>query len=418
MKERYISILCITVVLCMGISITSESASRKLVVWAIGSTDSSTNYQPYVDGFMRHNPDVNVAIEVQSVSQTAFMEKLAVAIASNSAPDLAWISGGAVKEFALQGLLVDVTKALDGVEFVPGTREEMSFMKSIYSTPVFSTIRGLFKSVDMLNSAGINPYSDPKDLDDLWIWNKKLTKISAEGKIERAGILPWSGNWYPPAWMWAFGGRLVDETGLHPTANEPANVKAFTWLKEWVQAIGGNPNPVQGSWEGLVNGTVAMTPGSATQIKNMNAANVPYTTGRVPHPPGGRNGSWGGTDGVGIPINARNKADAMLLLQYFANQDAQLVAWETLGTLPSNMNTMMRIMPRLTTQQQTLLAQLQDVIQDNNRCMLFQPYLNALNAAQSQVFAGRTTPEQALIDVQATMTNLFEGLIAKLKTKQ
>src|SRR5690606_38813502 len=125
-------------------------------------------------------------------------------------------------------------------------------------------------------------------------------------------------NWGPAAWIWTFGGQLVDETSIRPTATLPNNIRAFEWLRMWADSYG-NRSPVPNN---LATGTVAMMTGSTSNVgAYLNDGQFEFTTGRVPNPPGGQNGTWGGGWAVAVPYNSPQMVEALKLLRFFGEAD-------------------------------------------------------------------------------------------------
>ena len=179
-------------------------------------------------------------------------------------------------------------------------------------------------------AAGLDPYAEAESLEELWAWNQALTEITGDGGYNRVGFIPWVGNWGVPAWMWTFGGTLLDETGLRPTTRlTPRTSKPSSGCASRQKAT--EPRPVQGGWTGFANGTVAMVAESTTTAGRLIEQGIDFVTGRVPNPPGGTNGTWGGGQALGVPINARNKEEALKLLRYFGLEEVQALAS---GSLP------------------------------------------------------------------------------------
>jgi len=116
-------------------------------------------------------------------------------------------------------------------------------------------------------------------------------------------------NWGTPAWIWTFGSEFFDwETG-RPTVNIPKNREVLEWMQgysdRWpvelfqgfMQSNGGNV------LNAFPQGKVAMMLNGATFIPDFRSRfpNLRFQTGRVPIPPGGRNGIWAGGLSVVIP---------------------------------------------------------------------------------------------------------------------
>jgi len=81
-----------------------------------------------------------------------------LAIISGAPPDLMWLEGSGVIEFAYQGLLADLTDTLAGLNFVPADTQEMTYDGRIWAVPYHTTSRGLFKNVDYFHATISHPW--------------------------------------------------------------------------------------------------------------------------------------------------------------------------------------------------------------------------------------------------------------------
>lgn len=401
------------VILHMSLAIALETAvySQELIVWS-WSHERHEQYKKIIEWYEEENPGVNVNIQLISGGQPQFTEKLMLSILSGAPPDLTWLEGSTVIELAAQGLLEDVTRALDDIRFTPADTEEMTYKGKMWGVPYHTTSRGLFKRVDLFDQSGLNPDVDPQSLDDLKIWHQKLTSTNNEGAYSRLGIVPWEGNWGPPAWMWTFGGRLIDESGLRPTATDPKNIRAFEWLSEWAQSFGVT-YPVRGGYAGFMAGTVAMNIDSTTHAGRFLESGIEFITGRVPHPPGGQNGTWGGGQALGIPVNAVNKKEAMNLLRYFGKAEVQEKRFQMFPeAFPANWDALQAIGRTLPEAYASLIDQLPEA---RPRTPLWiDYYIHNLNPAVAAVIRGQKTPHQALEEVQQIMEIRFAEVFGEV----
>jgi multiple sugar transport system substrate-binding protein len=234
---RSLSITMLALIVFLAAAAVSVSAATKLTLWAWANQEVMEQFASIAEWYQAENPDVEIEIAHIAGSQLQYTERFYLVSAGGAAPDVAWIEGSTVKQLAAQGLLQDVTEALEDIRFTPGETYEMIFAGRMYAAPYHCTSRGLLKRIDLLEQAGLDPHFEDLSLDDLWSWNKKISVISPDGRYTRAGFIPWAGNWYARGWIWAFGGELVDESGpiLRPTADLPNNIMAYEWLDEWAQ---------------------------------------------------------------------------------------------------------------------------------------------------------------------------------------
>lgn len=402
---------CFVLVLCLTIPAMAET----LTVWVGDGTVRLAEYQVVADLFEKQNPGLKVDLQLQSGSQAQIMDKLMLAIAAGAPPDVTWFEGSAVIEFAAQGLLTEVTNAVRGLKFTPADVVEMTYAGKMWAVPYHTAVRGLFKNVDIFEEVGLNPNIDPVSLDEMYEWNKKMVKQNPDGSYSRAGMVPWVGNWGAPAWIWTFGGELIETVGdvIRPTATNPKNIEAFRWIRTWAQFYG-TSSPVAAGWTGLANGTVGMTPGSSSEVARILEAGTSFTTGRVPHPPGGRNGTWGGGTAVAVPAGVKNVDLALKLARFFGETEVQIQRFLSPAgvVLPANWDALMTVGRQL---DQRLWGPLLDQFPEARpRTPLWiEYYVNQLNPAMNAVVNGSKTPEKALEDVQLVMQERFADIFGK-----
>lgn len=289
----------------------------------------------------------------------------------------------------------------------------MTFNGRMWAVPYHTAARGLFKRIDLFEQAGLNPYVDPKTMEELYAWNQKLTRRNPDGTFAQAGLVPWVGNWGAPAWIWTFGGQLIEKQGTKviPTATYSKNVDAFAWLANWGQFFG-TRTPVTAGWGGFRDGTVAMSPESTSVVGRLIAADVPFTTGRVPNPPGGQNGTWGGGTAIGVPVNVSNPELSLKLVRFFGEAKVQI---ERFGfapdVLPANWQGLLTVGRQLPREWQGLLDQFPEA---RARTPLWiEYYVNQLNPAMNAVVDGKKTPQQALNDVQLVMEARYRDVFGQ-----
>lgn len=400
--QRLAGLGCI-VWLLLSATFTSVAQDRELTVWVLHE-ERNREYRHVINMFNAEHPDIFVNLQLMSGAQADFMDQLVLSIVAGAPPDLTWVEGSAVIEFAANELLRDVTEALAEYRFTPSDAAEMTFGGRMYGAPYHTTSRGLFKRIDLFEQAGLDPYADPGTLETLEEWNKHLIVRTDDARFQQVGFIPWGSNWGLPAWMWAFGGDLIiEENGtIRPTATHPNNVRALEWMRQYVTRFEGQWAPVPIGWTSFVSGALAMEANSSSMVGRFLSEGVPFTTSRVPHPPEGRNGTWGGGQAIAIPVNARNPDDATLLMQFFSKPSVQAARFEAFpDALPANWDAIVQVAPTLPPEYGPLLDQLPEA---RPRTPLWlEYYTRLLRPAERSVVEGVMTAEQALENVQRVM---------------
>lgn len=403
LKRFTFYVVLVTVLLA---SVVTFAQRRSLTVWVLHE-QRHREYEYVINLFREEHPDISVNLQLLAGSQAEFMDQLFIATLAGTPPDLTWVEGSAVIEFAARGLFRDVTDVLADYRFTPADAQEMTFHGRMYGAPYHTTSRGLFKRLDIFEQAGLDPHADPASLDELEQWSTRLTVRHDDG-YSRIGFVPWGSNWGAPAWMWAFGGELVvEEAGqIRPTATHPRNVDAFEWIRSYAARYGNVFSPVTIGAQGFIRGTVAMDVNSTSNVGTYLKDGIPFTTGRVPHPPEGRNGTWGGGQAIAIPFNAQNVSDAERLLQFFSDPQVQQKRFEAFPeALPANWDALAEIVPTLAPEYAALIDQLPEA---RPRTPLWLEYYTLLlRPAERSVVEGIATPLEVLDGVQRAMDDRY-----------
>ncbi len=246
---RFARLLVIAMVLTTGFTLLSPSVigagARTVTVWTVSNVADST--KSTMAFYEQQHPGVTIDLQMMGAQNAQYTEKLMTAIVAGTPPDLAYFVGQDSKEWAARGLLLDVTLFLAGVNFTPGDKAEVSLAGKMYAAPYYTTARGLFKRTDMFEAAGLNPRADPQTIEELDRLAIRLTEKTADGRFTRVGFVPWGSNWRTGAWMWAFGGEVVDASGIRPTFDTPNNIKTYEWIAEWGLRVNRLYNPVANS---------------------------------------------------------------------------------------------------------------------------------------------------------------------------
>ena len=250
-----------------GLIVSSTAGARPVVelhVWGLFAES-----HPYgaamirlTEAFSRKNPDIRVTYE----GVAGLSDKLQVAIASGTGPDVSIVAGGVLPNRAdLPRLLIPLTPYYerDGVEeaFVPGSLNWFSWEGISYAAPLSLDFNfPLVINNDMFQSAGID-YTDVDSIDALWDVSFALTRFGPDGEVQVAAMRPWDLYGYHQGlitWVRAFGGQLSD--GKRYTLDNPEVGEALRWLLAYADTFGRTQMPNDPA-------RVAMTPAVLSQIR-------------------------------------------------------------------------------------------------------------------------------------------------------
>jgi multiple sugar transport system substrate-binding protein len=149
--------------------------------------------------------------------------KLKAELAAGTAPDIAWIPGASVADYAAAGQVLDIKPFIDKDSnfkldnFYPQPVAELSHDGKVYGLPRDISTMVTYYNEDLFKAAGI---PTPKELSDQGKWNWD-TMLESAKKLTDAGKQQYGlgfGNWWGPAWGYftnAAGGGMFnkDRTG-------------------------------------------------------------------------------------------------------------------------------------------------------------------------------------------------------------
>ena len=242
----------------------NTQVSGELVEWGFGVAETNILAKSRVDAFQQAYPNVQLTVVDTWDNQT-----LLTAAASDTVPDLLWLSRAETASWAARNVLMPLTDLIerdsyDTSRFYEAALNESRFEDQIYGIPGAMDVRTLYVNLDHLQAIGV----DGKTIDTSnW---ESLSELSAQ-LVQRQGdqVQRWGfdhkqqANWL---WLWgiANGGSFLNEDGTEVTFNDEANVAALEWGLNDYNGQGGFGlyEAVATTWQGdeqFARGLVSMT---------------------------------------------------------------------------------------------------------------------------------------------------------------
>ncbi len=354
-SSRFMSTMLVLTLITLMLSATSFAAEKRKVVYFYNFGGLDDPWEPlfmeFISEFEQEHPEIDVEpVRGGAVGSQNVYDRLTVAIASGTVPDVVHFERARVIEWAARGLLEPLDEFSEMVrsEFIPGAVQEVEYRGHVYGIPWGTDIRGLYWHKDSFSAAGYNPEVGPASIDELDSMAARLTVQDGEGNFTKIGFVPWLGNWYARGWLWTFGGAIYDPETLMPTVNTPKHVRAFEWIEEYAQRYpaGLEAAARRGkSATSFYDGVLAMYPswnGHAALIETNNP-DLEYGVGEVPHPPDGFNGTWMGGLSHVIFKGGSNPDDARTFLNWITRKEAEVAVYRRTNTLPTRRSALLEI---------------------------------------------------------------------------
>lgn len=231
--SRRIWLACgMTMLLIVALSSQIFAEKITLQVWDWGDIKSQERWNQYAEKYSAINP--NVKIEAKVLDFGSYMQKLPVAIAGGTAPDIittATETSNFVTVAKLGGFVdlkpfieKDTEVSLDAWQ--PGAISSFTIDGKLYALPSGSNYPDMvWYNADLLDKAGL-AYPTPKwTSDDFLTYATKLTKRDAGGKVTQWGLCMFDLTGVYRQWLWEngtslFNSSITEFTGAGPKAKE------------------------------------------------------------------------------------------------------------------------------------------------------------------------------------------------------
>jgi ABC-type glycerol-3-phosphate transport system substrate-binding protein len=295
-------------------------------------------------------------IWVERVAVSDIVPKAMVAIGGGDPPDLVGLYSFNVPLFAESGALTPLpafgwgttdadrdavadadtvadADALDPASYAPAVRRLLTHEGHQWAGVTTCHTMALYCNVAMLRLAGL---AAPRTVDELDAAADALTRLGAEGRIERAGFLPNVPKWWPYAWPAMFGGALYDAAADRATLLAPENLAAYEWISARAARHGraattafaaGFGRAHNSALDPFLTERVAMIVQGPwlARLAQRHAPQLEYACVPMPMPRGRADGSAPAgmleADVLAIPRGARRTEEAFEFLAYVQRQE-------------------------------------------------------------------------------------------------
>jgi multiple sugar transport system substrate-binding protein len=338
--------------LCINTGCKPGGATESVVnIWHPYEMEVGDDFQDALELFEESHPDMDVRA-LYATNNLSSSQKLFLSIAGGVPPDVTFVDGPQVAEWACLGAL----EPLDDFISEAGIREEdfwgPCWKQTVFDGRVYAlTINadpnfGFFWNKKVFREAGLDPEQPPRTLDEMDRMAERLT-IMNNGRLDKIGIVPWMV--YGKAnslftWGWAFGGRFFDYDNNKVTADHPGVVRALEWMRAYAEEYDIRRVSSLASGFGTAEqnpfftGRIAMQPMIVYTLQDIErySPDLDFGVTVLPQPEGGEyNSSWVGGWCLAIPRGARNPEGAFRVIKWLCTSpEGTTLVSRTLGSTP------------------------------------------------------------------------------------
>lgn len=301
---------------------------KTVLTWA---TDDTPIRRAQVELFNKLNPDLLLKIDPTNRDQN----KVIVQSLGGVGPDVFDMSGTELAIFVNSGIALDVTAELRDIGVDPD-RDVWEAAKALYrfngrdyGVPLNLDTVALLYNKDHFDEAGVSYPSGNPTWEEVVDLAKTMTRRSADGQVERYGLLYW--------WNWRdffalMGERVFSEDGKKVTVDSPAGLRAVRLMSDFAFKHRVAPTSAEnsamatvGGWGGgnegrFVAGRASMVFGPRYFTAHFRRArNLRVGVAALPIASGGCNPVRGRV--LGINARSPRRAAALRFLAYVAGPD-------------------------------------------------------------------------------------------------
>ena len=323
----------------------------EITVWHPWGSDQAKGLQRIVDRYHRAQQKVRVRL-VFTPTNLSTNQKFFTAIAANKPPDVSFVDGTQVAQWAEWGALTSLDEYIqrDGVraeDFYDPCWKQALYRDKVWALTYCADPNFAFCwNKELFRKAGLDPDKPPRTIADVDRMEAKLTQTKG-AHLQSIGIIPW--QQYGSAnsvftWGWAFGGKFYDERNQRITANDPKVVKAVDWMVGYAKRLGitrvSSATSGWGSGESdpFITGHLAMRCVHISTLKDLTryGPNLDYGIAPIPGTPDGEIGSsWVGGWLLALPRGCPHPAEGWDFIRWVcATDEGSSAVAEEVGLLP------------------------------------------------------------------------------------
>lgn len=222
--------------------------TNRIVFWhGLGGADGKT-MQSMLTQYAGEQS--NTTVQSETYDWNVFYQKFPTAIAAQRPPDMALMHEWAIRQFAAQGLLQPVDDLFFNAgivprnDFNPALMETISVDGKVMGIPLDTHGWGLFYNTKLIQDAGLDPNTLPKNGDEFVQWALKITtdengKHPDEDGFDANKVKVWAihNSWQRftmPSTLWQFGGGVLDDAATKSILDTEQSIAAVQY---WVDLM-------------------------------------------------------------------------------------------------------------------------------------------------------------------------------------
>jgi multiple sugar transport system substrate-binding protein len=298
---------------------------------------------------------ITLAYEPGGSETSSYQDVLRTEIGAGTAPDVFWIPGTDVADFAKRGLilnLADLAATSEGfsvddfyagpMKFLthnPETAAEGADSGALWGLPRDVSTFALYLNNDLLAEAGVE---DPRELaaNGEWTWEKFLETAQAVRALG-SDIYGYGANaWWGPygTWLNAAGGGFFNEDRTACNLDSPESLAGLQFEQDLYQTYDVAVPYGEDSEPPFKAGKVAMFQNGRWATPGTRTVEFDWDVVELPQGPGGDAGNWQFWGAYAVNANTAHPEEAWQLVQALTQAEVQAKISEMGANIPSRVS--------------------------------------------------------------------------------
>jgi ABC-type glycerol-3-phosphate transport system substrate-binding protein len=399
--------------------------------WHPWGGTSTADFDAAIREFNRSHPAIH-ARTLFVTNDLANSQKVYISVAGGVAPDVTFVDGPQVAEWAQRGILEPLDDLIAEAGIKPDDFWPPCWRQNLYGGHVYALTYGadpnfgFFWNKQVFEDAGLDPERPPRTFEEMDAFARRITSLE-DGRLTRVGLIPWAvyGNANSMfTWGWAFGGEFYDPATQAITADDLRNVAALDWVCSYakqydITKVSGLQSTFGTAEQNpFIVGKLGMMPMVIGEVRNLRrfAPDLRYGVAPLPTPPGGiENSSWVGGWCMGIPRGARGdrRAGFELMRWLCATPEGTRFVYRSTGSFPGYRNS--PVYEELA--KDPVMAVFYRILKDCKHQRPVMPaqayYMGELERAVSSALYGGVSPAEALARARERTQKHLDRMLGK-----
>lgn len=283
---------------------------------------------------------ISLTYEPGGSESASYQDQLRSEVAAGTAPDVFWIPGTDIADFATRGLILNAADLASGIEgfnvndFYPGPMFHLTYNPenggsgadsgALWGLPRDVSTFALYLNLDLINEAGA---SDPRELakNGEWDWDAFLD-VAQKTRALGSDIYGYGASaWWGPygVWLNASGGGFFDEDRAACALNTTESLAGLEFQRSLYQdydvatPYGEDPEPP------FRAGKVAMFQNGRWATPGVRTVDFNWDVVELPNGPNGTPGNWLFWGAYVINAKTEHPEEAWQLLQALTTAETQ-----------------------------------------------------------------------------------------------